>query len=94
MASLKAKDIHSALTKKGFEVDKKSGNTDHTYYRLFNANGEKTSITTRISHGEKEIRDPLIKKMSSQMMLKKKEFIKYVECTISREAYLKMVKQN
>lgn len=92
MAELKVRDIEKSMKKKGFQLDKKSGNTDHKYYRLYNLKGEKTCVTTKISHGEDSIRDPLIKEMSTQLGLKKRQFEEYVQCTLSYEKYLKKCK--
>jgi hypothetical protein len=56
-----AKEIGAGLQKKGF-VPREN---DHTFYHLF-VNGKKTVISTKISHGEKEIGDKLLGMMARQ----------------------------
>lgn len=75
--------VRKALTKKGF-VEDASG--DHRIF-IFYHDGKKTSINTRISHGEKELRDGLLSIMARQMRLKRCDFDKFVECTLSYEEY-------
>ncbi len=90
MAALKTKDVQSALLKKGFELDAKNGNTDHIYFRFF-YEGKKTAVRTKLSRNRKDLRDPLIKYMSEQMRLDKKDFLRFVECTLSKERYTQIL---
>jgi len=83
MATMKVFDIKAALRKKGFVEE---ANRDHVFFTFFN-NGMKTSIRTKISHGEKDIRDPLIKAMSKQVHLDKSDFTMLVECPLTEDAY-------
>ncbi|MFT0899509.1 hypothetical protein [Candidatus Methanoprimaticola sp. MG2] len=53
--------------------------------------GIKTRIRTKISHGEREIGDPLILKMARQLKLDKREFLELVDCNLSGNAYLQMM---
>lgn len=95
MAVLKTRNIKKALEKKGFREDKKQGNTDHHYYRLYTSDGIKTSITTKISRGEKEIYDPLIKAMGKQIGLSTRDFKAYVRCDLSKNKYYKkLIRKN
>ena len=82
--TLKTAKISAALLRKGFceEASK------HKMFFLY-ANGKKTSVKTFISHGENEIGDWLIKQMSKQMELSKDDFIKFVDCELKKEDYLK-----
>jgi hypothetical protein len=79
----KVREIKSALTRKGFteEDDKR-----HVMY-WFRVNGRKTSIRTMISHGETEIRSPLISKMAGQLRVSKDEFLSIVSCAITEDSY-------
>lgn len=89
MSTLKANKISGNLEKKGFKKE-----TKHDHYKFyFYIDGKKTSINTKISLGENEIGEPLIKKMSDQMKLNKLQFIDFVSCTISKEEYTCILKE-
>lgn len=79
---MKTREIEGALLRKGFQAIEK----DHTYYYLY-YKGKLTNVSTKISHGESEIRDPLIAIMSKQLKLSKNEFQTYVACTLGLEKY-------
>lgn len=83
-----AKDIAAGLVKKGFAP--REG--DHAFYHLV-VNGKKTIISTKISHGEKEIRDKLLGIMARQLKLSKRDFINLVDCPLTAEEYLAMLRQ-
>ena len=89
MATLKISDINKALLKKGFF----SQESDHTFFYLF-VNGQKTSIWTKYSHGEKEIGNPLIAQMASQTKLEKDQFMDLIRCPLSKEKYIDILKNN
>ena len=78
----KVRDVSGALLRKGF----REVGGDHKRY-VFYYNGKKTAINTKISHGEKELHDGLVSAMARQMHLKRVEFDKFVECTLSEEEY-------
>lgn len=78
-----ADDVAKALRKKGFE----SYEGDHQRFRFVRSNGKVTSISTKISHGAKEIDKRLFAAMSRQVNLGKDQFDLYVRCMISREQY-------
>lgn len=86
---MKTEDIKRALLKKGFR--EKSG--DHHFFILY-YEGKKTSIRTKISRSEDDIGDPLVLAMSKQMKLSKKQFETYVECSLSLEQYLTLLRQS
>jgi len=87
VAVLKIKDIISSMTKKGFKLD-----VDGKHKRLiYMYNGKITSIITHYSHSSDEIEDFLIKKMADQIKISKKQFLKFIECTLSSDDYLKLV---
>lgn len=78
-----ARVVASALKRKGFEVDKR----DHFYYLYRRLDGALSPVRTKISHGEKEIGEPLIAMMSRQLRLAKGDFKAFIECSLSREDY-------
>ncbi|MCL2712291.1 MAG: hypothetical protein FWD37_03335 [Methanomassiliicoccaceae archaeon] len=79
----------SALCSKGFKVS----NSDHKRLR-FCIDGAETKITTKLSHGSgsDELSAELIKRMSKQLHIKKEEFLKFIECTLSQEEYTEKIK--
>lgn len=90
MSTLNVKEINSKLQKKGFV---KEDTDHHCFYYVHN--GKKTSIWTKTSFGShKDIGDSLILKMARQVRLKKPEFMKLIECTLSAEEYKRILIQN
>ena len=90
MSSLNVKEINAKLQKKGFV----KGDTDHHCFYYMH-NGKKTGIWTKTSFGSnKDIGDSLILKMAKQVRLKKPEFMRLIECTLSQEAYKNLLIQN
>jgi len=77
------------MCRKGFEQDDR----DHKYLRFF-YNGMKTSVKTKVSHGEKEIGDILINEMAKQIKLVKKEFIRFVSCDMNKDEYTNYLLSN
>lgn len=86
---LKRRKILQNLTKKGFT---EKGDGDHIVL-LFQHQGVKTIIRTKISRGSKyrEISDKLIAQMARQCKIKKTEFIGLVECTVSEREYINLL---
>jgi predicted RNA binding protein YcfA (HicA-like mRNA interferase family) len=82
-----AKDVAAGLEKKGF-IPRQG---DHTFYHLY-VNGKKTIISTKISHGEREIGDKLLGMMARQVGLSKRDFIDLVDCPLASEEYLKLLR--
>ena len=90
MAVLDAKQISKSLKKKGF-VESEG---DHTFYTLY-VDGIKTRVRTKLSHGETEIGDTLISLMQKQTFLSKKDFLRLIECPMSKEEYInKLIEEN
>jgi hypothetical protein len=87
MASLKTKDIESALLRKGFRQD----NTHHKVFWLYD--GElQTLVKTRISHGGSEYGDNLLAKMRQQLGLDTKaQLFELVKCPLSHQDYLNLL---
>lgn len=89
MSSLKTIDIKKNLGKKGFEVNDKR---DHIWFNYLTPEGKKTIIRTKISHGKDDIGDSLIGQMAKQVHLQKRDFVRLVTCTLSKDDYYKGVK--
>ncbi|MGA2500836.1 MAG: hypothetical protein ABSH20_24125 [Tepidisphaeraceae bacterium] len=82
-----AKEVGASLLKKGFVALE----NDHTHYHLY-VEGKKTIVSTMISHGEKEIGDPLLATMARQVKLTRKQFIELVDCPLTLEQYVKQLR--
>jgi predicted RNA binding protein YcfA (HicA-like mRNA interferase family) len=89
MAVRKVRDITAALNKKGFELAK----THHNYFILY-VDGKKTSIRTRISHGKKEYGENLLQAMSKQLKLPRGLFDELLDCPLSYDDYISILKEN
>ena len=82
----KKRDVSRVLQKKGFKIDISK---DHDFYYLYNSDGKKSTIYTKISHGsDNEIHEGLLGEMRRQIGLSKKDFNRYMDCTMSKEEYL------
>jgi hypothetical protein len=82
-----ARQVSSALLRKGF----KSWDSDHAVFELW-IDGRKSPIHTKISHGEREIHDGLLAAMARQLKLKRAQFDDLVECPLSMEEYVGMLR--
>ena len=85
--TLKTRIIERSLLKKGFAKDY----GDHKFF-TFVYNGEKSEISTKISHSHNEIDDFLISKMAKQIQVDKTFFTDFVECTKSEADYIQALK--
>lgn len=84
-----ARRVTAALLKKGFRARQ----NDHTFYHL-TIDGKDAGVFTKISHGERQIGDPLAKHMQKQMKLSTmNEFRNFVDCPMSYEEYLANLKK-
>jgi hypothetical protein len=86
MSVLDPKETYRNLKKKGF-VDAENKSVDHKRLELYHEG--KYILSTKISHCNDDIRDPLIKQMSFQCKLNKNDFMDLCKCPLSKEAYLK-----
>jgi hypothetical protein len=84
---LPAKEIRASLLRKGFQ----RRNGQDVYLHLW-ADGKKTPVYTKISHGEREVHDSLIASMAKQVKLSKRQFFELVECSIDAEEYLRLMR--
>src|SRR5690606_2352394 len=86
MAVLDPKDTRRNLKKKGF-VDAPGDHKRLEYYH-----NNRLVLHTKVSHGsKKQIDDYLIKHMSVQCQLDKKQFVNLARCPLSTDAYLKIL---
>ena len=78
------RDVEAALTKKGFRKD----DGDHHWFFYWTADGLKTTIRTKTSHGStKDLSDGLLKEMARQVRISKGQFLDLVDCPLTREQY-------
>ena len=78
--------IEAGLKSKGF----KRVESHHHYFIYWTLSGMKTAIRTRTSHGSKSktLGDSLLGKMANQCGgLSKRDFLKFVDCMLSREDF-------
>lgn len=89
MPSLKRDDVESSLSKKGF-TEQAGG--DHRYFRLF-YDGKNTGIYTKTSRGTgyKSLGDGLVSSMAKQLKLPTRDFVRLIDCSMSREEYLALL---
>jgi hypothetical protein len=90
MSVLNPQKTYKNLRKKGF-VDSITKSDDHKYIELFHEN--RLVLYTKISHGKKDIGDPIIKAMAFQCKLSKTELMNLATCPLSKEDYLKILKE-
>jgi len=92
LSQVKKINVISALTKKGFK--EYSSKKDHLYFH-FIYEGREYPIRTKISHGSgyADLGNPLIALMAKQMMLSKQQFLEFVQCHISKDGYVQILKE-
>ena len=88
MTTFKSKQVEKALEKKGFIKVV----THHKRFYFNNNEGKRTEVRTYISHGKKEINDYLIESMSKQTKLSKEQFINLINCPLSKDEYIEILK--
>lgn len=81
----KKADVEAGLKAKGFE--QKEG--DHHFFVYITTGGLKTTVRTKTSHTlkMKDIPDNLLSQMARQCSLNKQDFLKLIDCPLSREKY-------
>ena len=82
MAVLKADAVKKAMKKKGFVED--AGRLKHLRYKFYE-NGQRTSVTTHLSHNGSELDDFLVKQMAEQTCLSKAESLEMIACKIGHD---------
>lgn len=88
MATRKAREIKEGLTKKGFIPVQ----GDHTFLFL-SVEGRKSSIRTKISHGNKEYGDNILSLVARQLRITTKQLDDLLDCPLSYEDYLTVLKE-
>jgi hypothetical protein len=88
MSPRPAKTVRSSLLKKGF-VQIKDG--DHHAFQLY-VGGKKIGIRTYYSHGAKECDDYILAQMARQLMLSRAQLNDLIDCQMSGEAYVEMLR--
>jgi len=88
MSVFKNKKVVNSLKKKGFTIP--PGNHHHVYHEFWHKGKLVTSTYT--SHGKGDINDYLIGQMSKQCLLSKVEFKELINCPLTIEKYLKLLK--
>ena len=90
-SSRSARDIDSALTRKGFE---KTKDGDHYRYYLYDQQNGATLAQTKMSHGalRKTIGAPLLSQMARQLRLTKSQFLDLIDCTLDEDGYRNLLK--
>ena len=87
MSARKRKEIKKSLLNKGFA----SYNSHHEMF-FFCVDGKKTSVKTRLSQGNEECGTNLLGLMARQCKLSRAKFEELVDCPLSSEEYLKILK--
>jgi predicted RNA binding protein YcfA (HicA-like mRNA interferase family) len=90
MSVLSAKETLKNLKKKGF-TDSIKRSDDHLWVEFWH--NEDLIITTKISHGAKDLDDYLIKQMSRQCKIDKAQFMDLAKCPLSKEKYIELLKE-
>ncbi|MGL1889361.1 MAG: hypothetical protein OCD76_22795 [Reichenbachiella sp.] len=89
MAVIDSKKTYKNLKKKGF-IDSVNHSIDHKYLELHHEG--KLILHTKVSHGsKKDLGNFLIKQMSVQCKLNKKELMDLANCPLSKEEYFKIL---
>lgn len=86
MAAIDSKKACKSLQKKGFT--KRNG--PDRYFELW-IDGVLV-LHTYVSHNDQDINEYLIHKMSFQCKLDKREFLNLINCPLSKESYLDILK--
>ena len=85
------RDVEAGLLSKGFQ---QQPGGDHNYFVYVALDGKKALAKTKTSHGRGfDIDDSLLGKMAQQCILTRPQFLKLIECPLSREAYEVILRQ-
>lgn len=90
MAQRDRENIRNSLAKKGFIEE----NNDHYFYTLIYKN-KKTAVFTKLSKGThyRTIQQKLLSLMSRQLKLSNHEFLELVDCDMTGEQYIQILKE-
>jgi hypothetical protein len=90
MSVLDHRKTYMNLKKKGF-IDSTTKSVDHKRLEFYY--NEKFVLSTKLSHGKKDIDNFLIKQMSFQCKLDKNDFIDLAKCPLSRNDFIQILHQ-
>ncbi|MBN1193677.1 MAG: type II toxin-antitoxin system HicA family toxin [Coriobacteriia bacterium] len=89
MPTRKVREVTAALKKKGFE----QAEGDHSFFTYHRASDQKkTTVFTKVSHGQNEIDGFLIGKMAQQCRVAKAEFLSLVDCPLDCAGYEELLR--
>jgi len=88
MSPRPARIVQGSLCKKGF-VRVTDG--DHQAFQLY-VNGKRTGISTYYSHGARELNDYILGSMAKHLRLSRAQFEAFIDCTLSMEAYIEILR--
>ena len=88
MGTIDTRTIRKALTAKGFRQEQ----SHHEMFFLY-VQEKRTQVRTRISHGKREYGDNLLGQMARQVRLQRREFNDLIECPMSGETYLQLLRE-
>ena len=89
MSPRPVRKVRAAFLKKGFVL---ITDGDHQAFQLY-VDGEKVGIRTFYSHGAKECDDYILGQMARQLRLSRAQFEAFIDCTLSMEAYIEILKK-
>jgi hypothetical protein len=79
----KQSDVEAGLKTKGF----RSTEGDHHYFIYHTVQNLKTRVKTKTSHGTRELSDILLAQMSRQCHVRRSEFDRLIDCSLSQAGY-------
>jgi len=82
----KHREIRSSLASKGFEVE---DGRKHIFLVYVDKEGKTTTARTMLSHGSAgdDISDNLLGRMARQVCLSRGDFMRLIDCPMTREEY-------
>lgn len=89
MTTRDKRKVESALRRKGFKADE----THHHRFVYHASGGRPTSIRTHTSHSRryKTLGDDMLGEMARQCHISKADFIRLVDCDLTRDVYETMI---
>lgn len=85
------REVESGLETKGFRRTE----GDHHYFVYWSVDGKKARAMTKTSHGRHhDISDELLSQMARQCGITKSNFLKLVDCPLTRESYEALLRQS
>lgn len=86
---LKQQAVEKSLKAKGFVQE----DGHHRYFVYYTIDGLKSSISTRTSHGNRDLNGYLISNMARQVKLSKDQFLDLVRCPLGRDDYERLLRE-